>query len=272
MSETYGDIAYSSDYWLAAEEFLVGSCAAIASANADIDLAMFLSGNGTTASILSGDIDYTKDLTINLPKLTPLKNSFVVNDIEDQLRNLFIDLFRDYFSYDVFDVNVLGMAHLGSLNLVKRTLNKDGLSVLPDAGEESAIRYIYHAWKSANVQGRGLIFLRTYLQSAYPNKWSIEQQMQLKALSYASDGSLSDRSTTGDDSDKFLTSRVNIKLAVTSGLSLDASFIARIIGSILPARIVPSVAIAFTDQAAAQVMIGACGIGSITLICNSTTT
>ena len=210
-----------------------------------------------------------------LPKLIPLKNSFVVDDIEDQLRNLFIDLFNVYLAADTFDTNVLGMAHLGSIDLVKRIINQDGLVLLPknslNANEEISSRYIYRAWKSVNNQGRGLHFLRLYLQVLYPGRWAIDQQMQLTALTYASVNSLSNRSSHENDSDKFLTSRVNIGLSVVPGIITDASLIKTIVATILPARIVPIVAINIVDPAIVNVGILALGTGSMTLIFSATT-
>lgn len=73
-----------------------------------------------------------------------------------------------------FDNNVAGMAHLGSYDLVRRSVTQDGLALLPGGSEEAA-RYIYRAWKAQTNQGRGLHFVRTYLQLLFPNVSKVEQ-------------------------------------------------------------------------------------------------
>lgn len=180
------------------------------------------------------------------PQLTPLRHSFTVDDIENDLRNLFVDLFDAYLGDDAFDANVLGMAHLGTLGLVRKSVNADGLVLLPGVGEEPATRYVYRAWKSRNLQGRGLYFLRTYLQSLFPGSWNVEQQMQLSASTYPT--ALSDRSLTGDDADKYLTSRLNIKF--DAQIVSDASALIPVISSILPARFVPKLSIVLYGRSA----------------------
>jgi hypothetical protein len=194
------------------------------------------------------------------PSLTPLRYSFAVDDIEDQLRNLFVDLFDSHLSTDAFDANVLGAAHLGTLALVKRSVNKDGLVLLPGDREEAATRYVYRAWKSGNVQGRGLYFLKTYLQALFPGVWSVEQQMQDKAQPYPT--AMYDRSQYGDDADKYMTSRVHIKLDATGGIP-DVTSLVPIISAIIPARFVPKlIVVSYSD---ARYAIAAQGNAAITL-------
>ncbi|MFA5920094.1 MAG: hypothetical protein WC856_02235 [Methylococcaceae bacterium] len=119
-----------------------------------------------------------------LPSLKPLQNSFTVDEVENDLRNLFIDLFESLMASEAFDINVLGAAQLGSLELVRKMVNVDGL-VFPDGDrEETATRYLYKAWKSRNNQGRGFYFLQTYLQLLFPNASSVEQLAQAKAFTY----------------------------------------------------------------------------------------
>lgn len=112
-----------------------------------------------------------------LPSLAPLAASFTVDDVESDLKRLFIDLFTEYLAIDAFDANVLGAAHLGSLDLVRQSVNTDGLVLLQGDREEEAMRYLYRAWKSGNVQGRGLHFLRTYLQLLFPNDCDVVQMV-----------------------------------------------------------------------------------------------
>ncbi len=184
-----------------------------------------------------------------LPALTPLVNSFSVDDVEDELKRLFIDLFhysdppdapvtiiKKSFAESLFDANVLGAAHLGTFDLVKRSINADGLSLLPNNQEGPNTRYLYRAWRARNMQGRGLFFLKTYLRLLYGPSVTVEQQMQHTKYTYPN--RLSDRKTTGDHANKYLTSRIHITLNVNDS-SGDLSVIIPIISSIVPARIVP---------------------------------
>jgi hypothetical protein len=122
-----------------------------------------------------------------LPRLLPLETSYAENEIESDLKQLFIDLFNEILAPDIFDVNVSGAAHLGSFELVRKAVNTDGLVLLQGDSEETATRYLYRAWKSGDVQGRGLHFLKTYLQMLFPNKCSIDQLWQKKDTPYPTD-------------------------------------------------------------------------------------
>lgn len=110
-----------------------------------------------------------------LPALLALERSHAANPVEADLQQLFIDLFRSQLAAKVFDANAAGMPHLGSFDLVRRAVNADGLVLLPGSREEAATRYLYRAWKSRNSQGRGLHFLRTYLQMLFPNGCEVRQ-------------------------------------------------------------------------------------------------
>jgi len=112
-----------------------------------------------------------------LPNMAPLEASFAADDIEADLKRLFIDLFITYLASDTFDANVLGASHLGSIDLVRQAVNSDGLVLLQGDREEAAMRYLYRAWKSGNAQGRGLHFLRTYLQLLFPNDCDVVQMV-----------------------------------------------------------------------------------------------
>jgi hypothetical protein len=110
-----------------------------------------------------------------LQTLTPLQKSFAVDEVEGQLKQLFIDLFDVHFQPDFHDANVLGMAHLGSLDLVRKIINLDGLVLLRDGREDYTTRRLYRAWRAGHLQGRGLHFLRAYLQLLFPNQCEVYQ-------------------------------------------------------------------------------------------------
>lgn len=111
-----------------------------------------------------------------LPTLAPLISSFAENAVEADCKQLLIDLFDQHLAAAVFDANVIGAAHLGSLDLVRKAVSMDGLVLLQGDREEAATRYLYRAWKSADLQGRGLHFLRTYLQMLFPGECTVVQR------------------------------------------------------------------------------------------------
>jgi hypothetical protein len=181
-----------------------------------------------------------------LPQLTPLEKSFAVDDVEAQLKQMFIDLFNMHLAERAHDVNVLGMAHLGSLDLVRRIVSVDGLVFIPNNREEATTRRIYRAWKAGNAQGRGLHFLRAYLQLLFPNSWTIDQQMQAKAEPYPT--ALYPVQYTLNDADKYLTSRIKIWVSAQSTNAGSVSAIAKILKDIIPARLVPEINISETSS------------------------
>lgn len=208
-----------------------------------------------------------------LPKLTPLERSFAENAVEAELKALFLSLFDALMASRLFDVNVLGAPHLGSFDLVRRAVNADGLVLLQGDREEAATRYLYRAWKSGDTQGRGLHFLRTYLQMLFPNQCEVRQLWQAKASAYplgtydwrpgsyanrpALDGTyfldgswgvgevfenssgLGDNVPFDDDETEFwLTSRVMISMSFEADTQ-SIEKLAKVLSSVLPARLVP---------------------------------
>ena len=190
------------------------------------------------------EFDFTN---AQLPQLLPLQKSFTVDDTEAALKQLFLDLFTNFsnsannnmsLAQQVFDVNVMGMAHLGSLALVQRFVNFDGLVMLPGATDIEAMRYIYRAWRQQAKRGRGLFFLRIYLQVLFPGAWTVEQQMApINQSTNPYPTALYDRTAHGADVDKFLTSRVKIYLDATASPSITG--LISIISAVIPAKFVP---------------------------------
>lgn len=115
------------------------------------------------------------------PSLLPLAFSHAAEGIEEELRDLFGQIFYQMLAPGVFDVNVLGAAHLGTFELVRKAMNVDGLTLLKvSTNEEPASRYLYRAWKSRSNQGRGLVFLKTFLQILFPGSFVVEPLWQRK--------------------------------------------------------------------------------------------
>lgn len=171
-----------------------------------------------------------------LPRLLPLENSYAENEVEADLKRLFIDLFTTLLAADTFDANVLGAAHLGSFDLVRQAVNADGLVLMRGDSEETSTRYLYRAWKSGNTQGRGLHFLRTYLQMLFPNQCKVSQLWHSPTAVYPMGAvSLAD----GESSDGlWLTSRIEIAMDFGMAARSISSFM-QIIRSVIPARLVP---------------------------------
>ena len=85
-----------------------------------------------------------------LPELLPYQRSFYENDHEAEIQALAIALFNEHIAPAMFDVNVLGNPHLGSIDLVRRSVNADGLALLSGEGEAAETRFLYRAWKGRN--------------------------------------------------------------------------------------------------------------------------
>ncbi|WP_320153058.1 hypothetical protein [uncultured Tolumonas sp.] len=126
------------------------------------------------------DFDF---LSAEAPSATPLQYSHDASQIEAELKGVFTDLFS-LVGADSFDANVLGAPHLGSFDLVRKMVNHDGLVLLRGEREEAATRYLYRAWKSGDVQKRGLHFVRTYLQLLFPGESEVKQLWHSKAQPY----------------------------------------------------------------------------------------
>src|SRR5574343_543015 len=171
-----------------------------------------------------------------LPALTPLQNSIAQSNfpIENDLRNLFIQLFSELLAESAFDANVLGMMHLGSLNLVRKAVNADGLVLLAGDREETATRYLYRAWKSRNCQGRGLHFLRTYLQLLFPNSWFVNQLAQHKSYPYPTKLV----PVSAANSNYYWTSRIRVALDYRKVTPESVNAMKPILRSVIPARLV----------------------------------
>ena len=208
------------------------------------------------------------DFNAPSPKLVPLEKSGAITEYESQLKSLALDLWSGLLADRSADIGVLGAPHLGSFSLVQRELNSDGLILIKSDNEEGLTRYLYKAFRSGKLGGRGLHFLRTYLQMLYPNAWEIEQvwctvddtypnstaindywaphlndpdprldgTWQLSAVvPWRTPGSLSDRDY------QYQTSRVIVYLDYTDVDIREAGNMLSILRSIVPAKIVPQI-------------------------------
>lgn len=174
-----------------------------------------------------------------IPQMTPLQKSYTNNSFEREIKELFIDLFKTHLGEATFNAFVLGSPHLGSFDLVRKSINTDGISLLQSNVEEATTRYLYRAWKSGDVQKRGLHILRVYVKLLFGSlaevtqlQHSIHEPYPTKLVEYKPGDSLLP--------DHYLTSRVYV--------DIDSSFadesikrIASSVQSILAARFVPEI-------------------------------
>lgn len=174
-----------------------------------------------------------------IPSLKSLENSFSNGDFEYEIKALFIHLFKKYLGEDTFNAFVLGSPHLGSFKLVQKAINRDGLSLLPNNVEETSTRYLYRAWKSGDVQKRGLHILRIYVKLLFGNLAEVTQLQHDKNVPYPTE--LKEYlPETGLLPNHFLTSRVYVDID-TSLASENIKKIASSIQSVLGARFVPEI-------------------------------
>lgn len=174
-------------------------------------------------------------------ELLPLESSFEENDIEGQIKAMALALWDDELAEYSFDVNVMGMAHLGTFDLVRRSVNRDGLALLQGDREEATTRYLYRAWKSRDRHGRGLYFLRTYLQMLFPNACRVDQMWQRKDLPYPEDLMTAEQvKERGHEGNVFLTSRVHIEIDFSAQPHRFPNLMS-ILSAVIPARFVPEI-------------------------------
>lgn len=174
-----------------------------------------------------------------VPQMKALENSYTNNAFEKEIKDLFISLFKEHLGEAAFNAFVLGSPHLGSFDLVRKSINTDGISLLQSNVEETTTRYLYRAWKSGDVQKRGLHILRVYIKLLFGNlaevtqlQHSIHEPYPTKLIDYR----------PGDPllPDHYLTSRVYVDID-TSFADDSIKRIASSVQSTLAARFVPEI-------------------------------
>lgn len=170
-------------------------------------------------------------------ELQPLQKSFKNDELERELIQMFMDLVEKHIRPRERDLNVMGMPHLGSFNLVSRFVEEDGLALINN-DDEPAMRYLHKAWKARNPK-RGFHFLETYLQLLFPNSWKVQQLWNPKDLMKYPYPAHSDFKHIAEDSgDVFLTSRVRVNVYKPTNRKDYLDIIEPAIRSALPARFV----------------------------------
>ena len=145
-------------------------------------------------------------------ELTPLVRSAEFDDVERELKALFISLYKKHIDDEVSEVALYGMPHIGPDSLVERSLVVDGLAVLRTTTMEQ-IRHLFHAWRYRNPQ-RGTKFLAAYLHTLFGPVFTIDQLWCKKAGTYPVDVMSEDEMLAAGESeaDYFLTSRLRVDI------------------------------------------------------------
>lgn len=172
-----------------------------------------------------------------VPQMQALENSYTNNDLEKEIKELFLHLFKSKIGEDTFNAFVLGAQHLGSYPLVQKSLNSDGIALLNPEMAEIATRYLYRTWKSGDVQKRGLHIVRMYLRLLFGLGAEVSQLQQPRNEPYPSGLEPFDPKIGVKDG-YFLTSRVNLDIDLSySGLPVKQ--LTNNIQSVLPAKFLP---------------------------------
>lgn len=145
-------------------------------------------------------------------ELLPLVRSAEFDDVEAELKALFISLYKEHIDDQVSEVALYGMPHIGPDSLVERSLAGDGLAVLRTTTMDQ-IRHLFHAWRYRNPQ-RGTKFLAAYLNTLFGPVFTIDQLWCKKAGEYPTDVMThAEMVIAGEaEADYFLTSRLRVDI------------------------------------------------------------
>lgn len=145
-------------------------------------------------------------------ELIPLQRSAEFDEVESELKALFLSIYKKRLSAKVEELMLAPMPNLGGDEAISRALNNDGLAMLRNTASEN-IRYLFHAWRYRNPQ-RGTKFLDVYLRSLFGSVFTIAQLWCRKDGVYPVDV-MSDQEIrhAGEDfANFFLTSRLRVDI------------------------------------------------------------
>ncbi|QSL90425.1 hypothetical protein [Pseudomonas atacamensis] len=145
-------------------------------------------------------------------ELIPLKRSAAYDEVEQECKALFLNLYGQGVNDKVDELALYGMPHIGPASLIERGIAGDGLAVLRTTTFDQ-IRYLYHAWRYKNPQ-RGTAFLNAYLRALFGPVFTIDQLWCRKAGQYPVDVmSEAEMQAAGEkEADYFLTSRLRVDI------------------------------------------------------------
>lgn len=181
--------------------------------------------------------------------LAPLRESHEANELEAELKGLFIAMLDAFVRAGEREINTLGTPHLGPFSQVESAVKNEGLA-LYRSPDEDAMRYLFRAWRARNPK-RGLHMLRSYLQVLWPSGWTVEQMYQVKGQPYP------EALWAQPASDRFRTSRVRVGIESPDTTGDDVLAAVPALRSVVPARILLEfVMLTRIDGGGAQVAAG----------------
>jgi hypothetical protein len=170
------------------------------------------------------------------PDLAPLEASQAYDETEAQIKQLTMDIVEGYLRAYERELNVYGAPHLGSFELIEKSIKADGLAMVR-SNSEPAMRYLFKAWRARNPK-RGLHFLRMYLALLWPGAATANQLWQQKDQPYP------DALVAGDDiigdprAGHYLTSRVAVEVNDDNETGEGLQAVRRALRSVLGAKFV----------------------------------
>lgn len=167
--------------------------------------------------------------------LAPLRNSHEADQIEAELKALFIEMFGQFVRPGLDAVATVGAPHLGGIDQLERAVKVDGIA-LQRAADEGAMRYLHKAFRARNPK-RGTHMLKAYLQVLFgTGGWELDQRWQDSGEAYPT--ALHDEHAAG----RYLTTRLHAKV-VSSGIARTPELMAQAFRSVLPARMLLTVSL-----------------------------
>ncbi len=166
--------------------------------------------------------------------LAPLRRSHEADQLETELKALFMAMFDQYVRPGLDAVATAGAPHLGSIDQLERAVKVDGIAL--QRADVGVMRYMHKAFRARNPK-RGLHMLRAYLQVMFGSDgWELDQKWQDQGQPYPT--SLHDEEAPG----RFLTTRLHAKV-VSTGLARSPELMAQAFRSVLPARMLLDVSL-----------------------------
>lgn len=171
-------------------------------------------------------------IPIDPPSQQPLQGSFDADQLENELKTVFMTVFENLIRDRERALNLYGMAHLGDAELVGNNLKSDGLAVI--RRDAYRMQFLLKSWRARNPK-RGLLFLQKYLQTIWPNEWSVDQFWHPTATANLYPAL---KTINGDQETHFLTSRVRVGVTVDADDGTGLVALQKALRSTLAARLV----------------------------------
>lgn len=173
----------------------------------------------------------------------PLLAQPQATDLERGLSRAVAVVLQDELGMALEDLRNYGVAWLGRDEVVERFIKQDGLVVLkrPNTGP-LLMRVIYQNWLALGSE-RGLGFLQFVLQMLWPDQWLVVRLWHSVATVNRYPLDVVEQEAPG----RFLTSRIRVYLPDDAD-RVELSEIAPVLRRLVPAHVVPEIALAvFSD-------------------------